>query len=123
MYPIIPVFTTLVFTDSSAATSDMSQAPSTSAASSSFEAIFNAALKSYEKQTKKDLIAHPLASQLQKCDSTSAILAILQDQVREFDQACSGDERFTKWLGPTVNVLYAFSATVSGGISLVSLDA
>ncbi|KAI9438080.1 hypothetical protein H4582DRAFT_2098857 [Lactarius indigo] len=96
----------------------MSQAAST-AASSRFQAIFDAALKSYQKQTKNDLIAHPLASQLQSCDSTSAILAILQDQVREFDQAHSGDERLTKWLIPTVNVLYAFSAAVSEGVGLV----
>ncbi|KAH8987000.1 hypothetical protein EDB86DRAFT_2218225 [Lactarius hatsudake] len=97
----------------------MSQTLATAAASSRFQAIFQAALKSYQNQTKKDLIAHPLASQLQSCDSTSAILAVLQDQVREFDQARSGDERLTKWLIPTVNVLYAFSATISEGIGLV----
>ncbi|KAH9169397.1 hypothetical protein EDB89DRAFT_2099004 [Lactarius sanguifluus] len=97
----------------------MSQAPTTAAASSRFQAIFNAALKSYQNQTKKDLIAHPLSSQLQSCDSTSVILAVLQDQVREFDRARCGDERLTKWLIPTVNVLYMFSATVSEGVSLV----
>ncbi|KAH9173907.1 hypothetical protein EDB89DRAFT_641951 [Lactarius sanguifluus] len=100
-------------------TPPMSQTPSTATSSSRFQDIFNAALKSYQKQTKKDLIAHPLASQLQSCDSTSAILAVLQDQVREFDRAHSGDERLTKWLIPTVNVLYAFSAAVSEGVSLV----
>ena len=102
----------------------MSQTPATTAASSSspFQAIFQAAIKSYQKQTKKDLLAHPLASQLQACDSTNAILAILQDQVREFDKSHSGDERLTKWLGPTVNVLNAFSATISGGVSLVGID-
>ena len=102
----------------------MSQTPATTAASSSsnFQAIFQAALKSYQKQTKKDLITHPLASQLQDCDSTNAILAILQDQVRQFDKSHSGDERLMKWLGPTVNVLNAFSATISGGVSLVGLD-
>jgi hypothetical protein len=100
----------------------MSQMAPASTASSRFRAIFTAALKSYEKQTKTDLVAHPLASQLQLCDSTSAILALLQDQVREFDQTRSGDERLTKWLTPTVNVLLAFSATVSGGVSLVCLD-
>jgi hypothetical protein len=101
----------------------MSQTSATAAASSEsrFQAIFQAALKSYQKQTKKDLLTHPLASQLQSCDSTTAILAILQDQVREFDKSRSGDERLTKWLGPTVNVLYAFSATISGGVSLVRL--
>ena len=102
----------------------MSQTPATTAASSSsrFQAIFQAAIKSYQKQTKKDLLVHPLASQLQACDSTNAILAILQDQVREFDKSHSGDERLTKWLGPTVNVLNAFSATISGGVSLVGID-
>jgi hypothetical protein len=99
----------------------MSQTSTTAAASSAFQVIFDAALKLYQKQTKKDLLTDPLASQLQSCDSTTAILAILQDQVREFDKAHSGDERLTRWLGPTVNVLCAFSAAVSGGVSLVSL--
>ena len=93
------------------------------AASSSFEAIFHAAIMSYQKQTKKDLCAHPLASQLKNCDSIDAILAILHDQVQQFDKSHSGDERLTKWLGPTVNVLNAFSDTVSAGVSLVGLDA
>ncbi|KAH9077521.1 hypothetical protein EDB83DRAFT_2311265 [Lactarius deliciosus] len=97
----------------------MPQTPSTDAASSRFQAIFNAALTSYQKQTGKDIIAHPLASQLRSCDSISAILTVLQDQVREFDQARSGDGRLTKWLVPTVNVLYAFSAAVSEGVGLV----
>ena len=101
----------------------MPQTPTAAAASSEsrFQAIFQAALKSYKKQTKEDLLAHPLASQLQSCNSTSAILAFLQDQVREFDKSHSGDERLTRWLGPTVNVLCAFSAAVSGGVGLVSL--
>ena len=102
----------------------MSQTPAATASSSSlrFQAIFQAALKSYQKRTKNDLLSHPLASQLQDCDSTAAILAILHDQVQQFDKSLSGDERLTKWLGPTVNVLNAFSATISGGVSLVCLD-
>ena len=100
----------------------MSHTPVKAPASSNFQDIFQVALKSYQKQTKKDLLTHPLASRLQDCDSTNAILAILQDQVREFDKSRGGDERLTKWLGPTVNVLNAFSATISGGVSLVSLD-
>ena len=97
----------------------MSQTKTTPEASSRFQALFQAALKSYQKQTKTDLIAHPLVSQLQSCDSTAAIVAILQDQVQVLDKSRSGDERLTKWLNPTVNVLSAFSATVSGGVSLV----
>jgi hypothetical protein len=101
----------------------MSQTPITAAASSRFQTIFQAASKSCQKQAKKDILVHPLTSQLNSCDSTSAIIAVLQDQVREFDKARDGDERLTKWLGPTVNlnVLYAFSAAVSGGVGLVCL--
>ena len=104
---------------SSVPTPIVSQTSNTAEASSRFQAIFQAALKSYQKQTKKDLLTHPLASQLQDCDSTTAILTVLQGQVREFDKSRSGDERLTKWLSPTVNVLCAFSATISGGVSLV----
>jgi hypothetical protein len=99
----------------------MSQTSATAASSSRFQAIFQAALKSYRKQTKEDLLKHPLASQLQSCESTTAILDILQEQVQEFDKCRSGDERLAKWLGPTVNVLCAFSATISRGVSLVCL--
>jgi hypothetical protein len=102
-------------------TSPMSQSPSTSAPSSRLQAIFDAALKSYQRQTKKDILAHPLASQLQLCHSTSAIISVLQNQIREFDHAYNGDEGMTKWLTPTVNVLCAFSAALSEGVSLVSL--
>ncbi|KAF8257304.1 hypothetical protein EI94DRAFT_1818349 [Lactarius quietus] len=97
----------------------MSQTPTTVAASSRFQVIFHAALKSYEKQTKNDLISHPLASKLKSCNSISAILAVLQDQVREFDQARSGDEKLTRWLNPTVRVICAFSDALGEGISLV----
>ena len=100
----------------------MSKTPSTAAASLPFQAMFIAALKSYEKQTKKDLIAHPLASQLQACDSPTAVLDLLQEQAREFDQARSTDDKLTKWLNPTVSVLYAFSATIGGGVGLVCVN-
>jgi hypothetical protein len=100
----------------------MSQTTTTAEVSSRFQAIFQAALSSYQKQTKTDLLAHPLASHLKSCGSTTAIVAILQDQLRDLDKSRIGDERLTKWLSPTVNVLSAFSAIISGGVSLVSLD-
>ncbi|KAI9437315.1 hypothetical protein H4582DRAFT_2058307 [Lactarius indigo] len=93
--------------------------PSTSASLSNFQSIFHASLRAYEKQTKKDLLSHPLAAQLQSCDSPAAILTVLQDQVQEFEQSRSADERLTRWLDPTVNVLYAFSATLGEGVGLV----
>jgi hypothetical protein len=97
----------------------MSGTPSTAAASTSFWTVLISALKLYEKRTKKDLITHPLASQLQSCDTPAAILAILKEQACEFDQARVGDDRLTKWLDPTVSVLYAFCAALGGGVGLV----
>jgi hypothetical protein len=83
---------------------------------SNFQTVFNTALKEYEKKTKKDLLAHPLAEQLQSCYSTATILTILQDQVQQFDQHRCGDERLTTRLNPTVSVLYA---TLGEGVGLV----
>ena len=102
--------------------SQMPDTQATSSSSSRFQAIFEAALKSYQRQTKNDLLEHPLATQFQSCNSTDAVLAILQGQVQEFDKSRSGDTRLTKWLSPTINVLSAFSATISGGVSLACLD-
>ncbi|KAI0287839.1 hypothetical protein BC826DRAFT_1042259 [Russula brevipes] len=87
--------------------------------STRFQAIFNDALEQYKKRTKNDLTSHPLAAQLQRCGSPSAVLAILQERGQELEQSQSNDERLTKWLGPTVNVLYAFSETLSEGLGLV----
>jgi hypothetical protein len=100
----------------------MSQAQPTSASTSfsNFQSIFNAALKAYEKKTKNDLLAHPLAAQLQACKSPNDILSVLQDKVEEFDQSRSADERLSQWLNPTINVLYSFSATLGAGVGLVS---
>ena len=100
----------------------MSQVPSTSTSSTNFEAIFSAALEAYNKKTKKDIASHPLATQLKSCDSSSAILAILRTQVQTFDQFQSANEKWTKWLDPTVNVLFAFSATLGNGIGVVNCE-
>ena len=99
----------------------MPHTPPTSTSSSNFQAIFNNALKAYERRTKKDLLAHPLAAQLQTCDSHSSILIVLQQQVQELNQSQSSNEKLTKWLDPTVKVLYTFSETLGEGVSLVCL--
>ena len=96
--------------------------PQTAASSSSnFQQIINNALKVYEKRTKNDLLAHPLAAQLQACHSPDAILAVLQKQVEDLNQSRNTDERWTKWLDPTVNVLFSLSATIGEGVGLVCL--
>ena len=94
--------------------------PTAATSSANFQLIFNNALKAYERRTKKDLLAHPLAAELQNCNSPSAILAVLHKQVQGLDRSQSSDDRWTKWLDPTVNVLHTLSETLGEGVSLVS---
>jgi hypothetical protein len=98
----------------------MSHSRTTASGSSStnFQLVLNNALKAYEKRTKKNLLSHPLASQLQDCHSPGDIIAVLQQQIQGPNQSGSADERWTKWLNPTINVLLAFSQTV-GTVGLV----
>ncbi|KAH9055235.1 hypothetical protein EDB87DRAFT_1824745 [Lactarius vividus] len=97
----------------------MSQTPATTTSSSNFRTIFVAALKAYEKKTKTDLLTHPLATQLQSCNSSSDILVVLHDKVNELDESRSHNERLSNWLNPTLNVLYAFSTILGEGAGLV----
>src|SRR6266436_1993872 len=99
----------------------MSVDTSTSTSNSNFVSIFNTALKSYKHKTKKDLTSHPLLPRLQSCESPEAILTVLREQIPAFNQSQNGDDRLTKWVSPTVNVLYAFSATVGQGVGLVCI--
>ncbi|KAH9167666.1 hypothetical protein EDB89DRAFT_1909840 [Lactarius sanguifluus] len=99
------------------------QAPATtpSGSSSNIESIFDAALKSYKKKTKKELKNHDLFKQLETCDSPAAILAVFQ--AARFDLSpTASDDRLKKWLVPTINVLYAFSGALGEGIALVNID-
>jgi hypothetical protein len=101
----------------------MTQVPNTPSTSSlsNFQSIFNAAVERYDTKTKNKLLTHPLAAQLQSCDNPAAVLSLLQGLVQKFDQGRSSDERFRSWLNPTVNVLFAFSATLGEGVGLVKL--
>ncbi|KAF8264996.1 hypothetical protein EI94DRAFT_1804983 [Lactarius quietus] len=92
----------------------MSQTPP-----SIFQTIFCASIKEYEKKTTKDLITHPLMAELQACNSPTDILAVLRTQVHRFEESTHGDDKLTKWLNPTVNVLYAFSGVLGAGVGLV----
>lgn len=99
----------------------MSHTHSASPSSSNFQLVFDDALKAYERRTKKDLLTHPLAAQLQHCHSPSSILDVLQQQVQELNQSQRRNERWTRWLDPTVKVLHTFSETLGEGVALVCL--
>jgi hypothetical protein len=100
----------------------MSTAPSASTSHSNFVTIFNAALETYKRKTKKDLASHPLLPRLQSCDSPEAVLAVLREQIPVLNQSRNDDDDgLTKWVTPTVKVLYSFSATIGGGVGLVNI--
>ena len=96
----------------------MSDLPSPST-SSNLESVFNAALTIYKKKTGKDIASHPLATELQSCNSPDAILAVLLRQIPTPDRFQSGHETFTECLIPIVNVLYTLSDTLGEGVGLV----
>jgi hypothetical protein len=97
----------------------MSAVPSTSTSHSNFASIFNAALEKYKRKTKQDLAKHPLLPRLQSCYSPETILTVLR---AEFNQSQNSDDRLTRWVAPTVNVLYSFSATLGGVVGLVNIS-
>ena len=99
----------------------MSSEPSSSTSRSNFVSIFNAAFEKYKQKTKSDLASHPLLPALQSCDSPEAILIVLREQIPAFGQSQNADDRLTKWVTPTVHVLYSFSDTLGQGIGLVNI--
>ena len=91
------------------------------ASSFHWQYIFNTSLKAYERKTKSDVRNHPLAAQLQTCNSPDAFLVILRNLLdQQFSQRHTSDGRLKKWFDPTMNVLYAFSDTLGEGLGLVS---
>lgn|SRR6266851_7958796 len=97
----------------------MSHTHPTAVSPSNFNLIFNSALEAYTKRTLNDLLSHPLTTQLEACDSPSTVLTLLEQQVQELNESRANGERWTKWLGPTVNVLYVLSETLREDVSLV----
>jgi hypothetical protein len=96
---------------------------SRNSAHANYQNILDRALQEYKKKTRKDLSSNPLFHKLQACGSPDNIIIILRQQIPGFDQSASGssDDRLTRWLDPTVNVINAFSVTIGGAVDLVCL--
>ena len=86
--------------------------------SSSFEDLFDTALKDYQYQTKTSLVDHPFARQLESCDSVDSITAVLQEQAQIFRDFRGDDGKLMKSVKCSVNILYTLS-TATAGIGLV----
>jgi hypothetical protein len=87
--------------------SDMSCQPG----SSRFQALFEFALQEYEKQTGIPLAKHPLAEQLQNCQSVESVMALLQDKARAFSKF-RGSGKITKSLKSVVSAIAALGQDI-----------
>ena len=57
-----------------------------------------------DKMTKKDLLARPLMTQLDKCESRADVFTLLRTQIQDFEPPTSGDDNMTRWVDPTIMV-------------------
>ena len=87
---------------------------------SRLQVLFEAALQDYESQTGVLLVKHPLAEQLQNCDSVESVAAVLREQTQVFSEF-HGRGKILKLLKNAVSALHKLSATadLSHGIGLV----
>jgi hypothetical protein len=92
---------------------------------SQFQDLFDSALREYNQKTGKDIATEPLTTRLLRCDSSDAVLGILQEQAHAFNQFRDGDWKIKlmRRLKPTVDILLGLSTSgVFGeGFGLVRL--
>ena len=82
--------------------------------SSPFQAVFESALQDYEKQTGISLANHPLAGQLQNCQSVESVTTLLQEEAQSFSKFRESDKIF-KSLKGVVSALSGVSAITAFG--------
>jgi len=91
---------------------DMNVSPS-----ASFLLLYNSALQDYTTQTGTNLIDHPFAKRLEKCESVESISSLLQENVRRFREFRREDGKITKSLKCAIHVLHTLSTgTVLGDV-------
>ena len=74
---------------------------------SSFRILFDVALQDYKDKTGNTLTDHPVAKQLETCDSVNSITAILQEQARSLREFRENDGELMKALNSSIDVLCA----------------
>jgi hypothetical protein len=92
-----------------------------SSLSSNSRILFDAALQDYKDETGNILTDHPIAKQLETCESVNSITAILQEQARSFRGFKENDGRLMKALNSSVDVLCSpsISSALNEAIGLV----
>ena len=81
---------------------------------SSFQGLFDAALQDYQIQTGSSLVDHPLAKELDSCNSVDSVTAVLQEQAKIFREFRGDNGKLMKSLRYSVDILYTLSVTTEG---------
>ena len=85
--------------------------------SASFLLLYNSALQDYTTQTGTNLVDHPFAKQLEKCESVDSISSLLQENVRRFCEFRREGGKITKSLKCAIHVLHTLSTgTILGDV-------
>jgi fungal STAND N-terminal Goodbye domain len=85
---------------------------------SMLQSLFDTALRDYEEQTGMKLIEHPLARQLENCNSVESITAVIQEQARAFTELRRDEDKVMKPLERVVQVLHMLSTNLVRWVAL-----
>ena len=86
---------------------------------SNLQSILDAADK-YAEQTGINLKDNPFADKVKDCDSPTAVLLLLQENLKAFKDYRDNNRKFIKCVSPVVQFVHAFSGILLGGANLVS---
>ena len=92
---------------------------SSTATSSSFQPIIDAALVNYRNQTKVDLTKHPSADKLQNSSSLDDVLQLLLERETTFNVYRDKHRKLIDSFRPIVQAVHAFSTICGEAAGLV----
>ena len=86
---------------------------------SNLQSILDAA-DNYADQTGINLKDNPFTEKVKGCDSPSAVLLLLQENLKAFKYYRDKDRKFIECVSPVVQVVHAFSGILCEAASMVS---
>ena len=86
---------------------------------SNFRSILDAVDK-YAEQTCINLKESPFAEKVMVCDSPSAVLSLLQENVKAFKDHRDSNRKLIECIGPVVKFVHAFTGILGEAVGLVS---
>jgi hypothetical protein len=99
--------------------SSTGQETSTTSSTSNIQLITNA-LADYAKITGVDLSKNPFAAAIERSNSPEAILELLQEREKAFNEYRDNNRRLINCLTSAVKVIQAFSGILGEAVTLVS---